>query len=138
MANRRTFLADTSAIHRAAHPAVAARLAPLMEHGRIATCAIVDLEVLYSVRNVREYDDVLLERRAFIDVPITSQVTERAIQVQRALSRIAQHRLPISDLLIAACAELDGHALLHYDDDFEKIARISGQQHEWIVPRGSI
>lgn len=138
MANRSTFLADASAIHRARIPSVAARLAPLMEHGRIATCPIVDLEVLYSVRNIHEYDDVLLERRAFITVPVTPHVTERAIEVQRELAREAQHRIPISDLLIAACAEVGGHTVLHYDADFERIARVSGQPHEWVVPQGSI
>lgn len=27
--------------------------------------------------------------------------------------------------------------VLHYDPDYERIAEITGQSHEWIVPRGS-
>jgi len=26
--------------------------------------------------------------------------------------------------------------VIHYDSDFERIAEITGQPHEWIVPRG--
>jgi len=28
--------------------------------------------------------------------------------------------------------------LLHYDPDFELIASVTGQRHEWIVPRGTV
>jgi predicted nucleic acid-binding protein len=117
---------------------VAARLEPLMEHGFIATCAVVDLEVLYSARNEQEYDRVLMERRSFTQAPITPAVTDRAIDVQRSLARTSQHRIPISDLLIAASAELAGYAVLHYDADFEQIAHVTGQPHEWVRPRGSL
>ncbi|MGH9079048.1 MAG: PIN domain nuclease, partial [Acidimicrobiales bacterium] len=27
--------------------------------------------------------------------------------------------------------------VLHYDADFELVGQITGQPHEWIVPRGS-
>jgi Pyruvate/2-oxoacid:ferredoxin oxidoreductase gamma subunit len=27
--------------------------------------------------------------------------------------------------------------VLHYDSDFERISSVTGQPHEWIVPRGS-
>ncbi len=138
MAHRRTFLADTSAINRLAEPLVAARLVPLMEHGFLATCAVVDLEVLYSVRNAEEYDRVLAERRALIQVPITPDVTDRAIGVQRSLARTAQHRIPISDLVVAAAAEIAGHTVLHYDADYARIADVTGQPHEWVCPQGSI
>ena len=42
------------------------------------------------------------------------------------------------DLLIAAAAEQAGLALLHYDNDFELIAKVTGQICEWVVPAGSI
>ncbi len=42
------------------------------------------------------------------------------------------------DLLIAATAEADDLTVLHYDADFERIAAVSGQTSEWIVPAGSI
>jgi predicted nucleic acid-binding protein len=42
------------------------------------------------------------------------------------------------DLLIAAAAESAGVELLHYDEDFERIAAITGQPTRWIAPRGSL
>jgi hypothetical protein len=41
-------------------------------------------------------------------------------------------------LLIAAAAEEMGLIVLHYDADFDRISRVTGQPTEWIVPRGSI
>jgi hypothetical protein len=42
------------------------------------------------------------------------------------------------DLLTAAIAEQHRATMLHYDADFEHIASVTGQQHRWVVPRGSI
>jgi len=42
------------------------------------------------------------------------------------------------DLLIAAAAEHYGASVLHYDADFDHIAAITGQQVDWIAPRGSV
>ncbi|MGH9126963.1 MAG: hypothetical protein ACRDZ8_19890 [Acidimicrobiales bacterium] len=52
MALSARYLADKSALARSPRPAVAARLTPLLEQGLFATCAVVDLEVLYSARNL--------------------------------------------------------------------------------------
>jgi len=40
------YLADKSALSRMTHAAVVERLAPLILGGQVATCAIIDLEVL--------------------------------------------------------------------------------------------
>ena len=42
------------------------------------------------------------------------------------------------DLIIAATAELAGPTVLHYDEDYERIAKITGQPVEWVVPKGSL
>jgi len=39
---------------------------------------------------------------------------------------------------VAACAEKADLAVLHYDADFERIAELTGQRTQWIVPRGSV
>jgi predicted nucleic acid-binding protein len=44
----------------------------------------------------------------------------------------------LPDLLVAACAENVGLAVLHYDADYERIAELTGQAVQWIVPRGSV
>ena len=54
-----TYPADKSALARFPLAPVARRLRPLMEEGLIATCAIVDLEVVYSSRNVGDSEWVV-------------------------------------------------------------------------------
>jgi predicted nucleic acid-binding protein len=132
------FLADKSALARMDTPAVATRLGPLLTEGLVATCAVVDLEVLYSARSPADYEALWEERRAFTDVPITPAVMERALQVQRLLARKGRHRVPIPDLIIAATAESAGLAVLHYNADYEHIATTTGQPHRWVVPRGTV
>jgi predicted nucleic acid-binding protein len=132
-----TYLADKSALARFPVAAVARRLRPLLEEGRVATCAIVDLEVLYSSRNLADYEETLEERRSLDDAPITPEVMSRAIDLQRALAERGQHRLPIPDLVISAAAQVAGLVVLHYDADFERIAAAGGAPHEWVVPQGT-
>jgi predicted nucleic acid-binding protein len=135
---RAAFLADKSALARFAHPEVARRLRPLLEEGLIATCAIIDLEVLFSARSLVDYEAVRAEREGLDDVPITPEVMRRSIDVQHELARRGQHRVPIPDLIIAAAAERAGLSLLHYDADFERIAEVTGQPQEWVASRGAI
>jgi predicted nucleic acid-binding protein len=55
------------------------------------------------------------------------------------IARQGFHRsVKVSDLLIAAVAERAGLILLHYDQDFERIAEVTGQPAQWIAPRGSL
>ena len=135
---RATHLVDKSALARMTHASVEARLRPLLEEGFVATCAIIDLEVLYSARSLAVYEAILAERRALDEVPITLEVTTRAITVQRLLAQVGRHRLPIADLLIAAAGESADLTVLHYDADFERIADITGQRQEWVAQRGSL
>lgn len=56
--------------------------------------------------------------------------------MQRLLAAASQRGQKISHLLVAA--EEAGLTVLHYDGDFELIARVTGQHCEWVVPKGSI
>ena len=133
-----SYLADKSALARMTHAAVAERLAPLILGGHVATCAVIDLEVLYSARSLDDYEQVLAQRATLPALLMTQAVTSRAIEVQHMLARRGQHRVPVPDLLIAATAEVNNVAVIHYDADFDRIAEVSGQPAEWVVPRGSI
>jgi predicted nucleic acid-binding protein len=44
----------------------------------------------------------------------------------------------VPDLLIAAAAESRSLIVLHYDADFDRIAAMTGQSCEWVVPAGSV
>ncbi|ORA02826.1 VapC toxin family PIN domain ribonuclease, partial [Mycobacterium angelicum] len=62
-------------------------------------------------------------------------------QVQRELAHVAglHHRsVKIADLVIAAAAELSGTIVWHYDENYDRVAAITGQPTEWIVPRGTL
>ncbi len=132
------YLADKSAIARLRQPLVRDRLAPLLEAGLVATCPIIDLEVLYSARSPADYEAIRAERFGLTTYPLTPEVTDRALEVQRLLAGRGQHRLPIPDLLIAAAAELNDLAVIHYDADFDRIAEVTGQPTEWVAPRGTL
>ena len=69
---------------------------------------------------------------------LTPEVVARARGIQRALAASGLKGRKVADLLIAAAADLAGLVLIHYDVDFELIASVSGQSHQWVVPRGSI
>lgn len=133
------YLIDKSALARMPHPRVQARLVPILEAGEAATCAMIDLEVLYSTPNAREYARTR-ERRAlaYRYVELTEAMFQRAIDVQGLLAERGQHRVPLPDLIVAAVAEQAGMVLLHYDRDFDRIAAVTGQAVEWVVPRGTV
>ncbi len=133
------FLADKSALSRMPLEPVRRRLAPIIEAGEVASCSIVDLEVLYSVRSFEEHRRTR-ERRAlaYPKVPLSEEVFERAMDVQGELAKSGRHRVPIPDLLVAAAAEIANLTVLHYDSDYDTISEVTGQSVEWVVPRGSL
>lgn len=120
-------------------PSVQARLVPILETGQAASCAIVDLEVLYSVRSAEDHERTRQRRRlAYEHVELNDAVFEQAMDTQGELAKSGRHRIPIPDLIIAAAAESARLTVLHYDHDYDVIAEVTGQAMEWVVPRGSI
>lgn len=133
------YVADTSAIARLKLPTVNQRLGKLIERGLVASCTLVDLEVLFSTRTHREYVDVRRRRAGFEQLDIEQVDWDRARDVQAELARTSRTRaVGIPDLLLAATAERHRVHLLHYDRDFDVIAGITGQPADWIVPPGSV
>jgi predicted nucleic acid-binding protein len=75
---------------------------------------------------------------SFHRVPTTDADHRRALDVQAALAERSQHRaLSLVGALVAAAAEARGLVVLHYDADFELVAGITGQPHQWVVARGT-
>ena len=134
------FLVDKSAFtRRETRAEVQAIVEPLLLAGRIATCAIIDLELLFSARTPSGYQRLATALQGMPRVPINEAIMERALQIQAELARKAMHRsVPLPDLLIAACAEHHGLVLLHYDADFDRIGAITMQPTRWVVERGSV
>jgi predicted nucleic acid-binding protein len=133
-----THLVDTSALTRLGRPEVRAVVEPLALAGRLARVTISDLEVGYSARSAAEWDRFVGSLDAFVRVDTTAGHLRRAMQVQRLLASRHQRGRKIPDLLVAAAAEELDVAVLHYDADFDHIARVTGQPCQWVVARGSI
>ncbi len=133
------YLGDTSALSRRGVPAVATRLDPLLEAGLVARCTPTDLEAGYSARSPANFERVRDLRAAWPLIRMDQDMLDVAFDVQRRLACRGQHRsVPIPDLLIAAAAASAGLVVLHYDRDFERIAEVTGQPVEWMVPAGSV
>jgi len=134
------YLADKSALtRRETRPQLREIVEPLLLAGRIATCGIVDLELLFSATSPAVYTALASTLRALPRIPVTEAIVDRALAVQGLLAERSQHRaVPLPDLLVAACAESAGLTVLHYDADFDRIAELTGQPTRWVMPRGSI
>ena len=134
------WLLDNSALSRLDRAEVEGVLTPRMDAGLVAVSIVTELEVGYSARSTGHYRDtrrLILDRLLPIHTPPRAEY--RAREVQATLVERGQHRaVSIPDLLIAATAEIEGLAVLHYDADFDLIAEVTGQPSEWIVPRGTI
>ena len=135
-----TFLADKSVLaRRQTRSQVREALDPLLLEGEVATCGIVDLEMLYSASSRSNYRAAAKSLRGMPRAPLDEGCLQRALEVQGMLAERSQHRaVPLPDLLVAACAERAGLTVLHYDADFERIAKLTGQRAQWVVPRGSV
>jgi predicted nucleic acid-binding protein len=117
---------------------VRAVLDPLTEAGHVGRAGITDLEVGYGSRNAREWDQDMADLSVFKLIETTADHVQRARQVQRLLPSRSQRGRKVPDLLIAAAAEQDRLTLLHYDSDFDLIAKVTGQGCQWVVPAGTI
>jgi predicted nucleic acid-binding protein len=110
-------------------------------NGEIATCDMVRLELLYSTQTAREFEALRGDLGALPDCPIGTAQWDRALEIYEALARNAglHHRaVKHPGLLIAAAAEAAGMPVVHYDEDYDLIAQVTGQQVRWLAPRESL
>lgn len=139
-----TDLADTSAwlwTRRRAYPELRRAFDAALIDGELATCDMVRLELLHSARNPDEFAEIREDLAALPDCPIGKEQWSRALWVYERLSGSGgahQRSVKHPDLLIAAAAEAAAVTLLHYDEDYERIAAITGQPTRWLAPPGSL
>lgn len=109
--------------------------------GEIAICAIVKLELLYSARNPTEFIALRADLDSLPDCPVGTEQMRRALDVYGLLANLGglhQRSVRHPDLLIATAAEAADIPILHYDEDYDRIAAITGQPAEWLAPRGTL
>ncbi len=133
-----THILDTSVLTRLRRAEVRAVVQPLATGGSLARAGICDLEIGYSARTAEEWDALHDSLESFSLIETSTEHVRRARQVQRFLAARSQRGRKIPDLLVAAAAEIEGLSVLHYDRDFDLIARVTGQRCEWVVPAGTI
>jgi predicted nucleic acid-binding protein len=134
------YLADTSALARLRYGRVASALGPMIEAGLVATCGVIEFELGWASRSGKEFDELRADRDAGYEwLPTHDEDWRRALGVQAVLWRGGQARaVGFADLLTAAVAERERVTVLHYDSDFDLIARVTGQPVQWVVPRGTV
>lgn len=102
---------------------------------------IVTLEYLMGAQNADHYDRLELALSGFRSIAAEHTDWERARDVHRRLAALGpghQRSVRIPDLIVAAVAERAAIAVVHYDEDFDRIAAITGQATHWILPRGTV
>lgn len=135
-------LFDTSALILAARDRSIGRiLARSVAADEVALSAPILLEYLNGARSLEEYDRFAVGLRAARLVRTTADDWDRALDVHRALAQSGpgdQRSVRLPDLIIAAAAEREDLPIVHYDEDYDRIAAITGQPTRWVAPRGSI
>lgn len=137
----RLFIADKSAWFRATDVRIRDTWAAALSNRQILTCPIVSLELLYSARTGDDFDRWAASLAELRDVPVTRSVTSAAQQALRSLAHVGggHHRaVKLPDLLIAACAQDAAVGVLHYDEDFDRLASVLSFESRWIAPRGTL
>jgi predicted nucleic acid-binding protein len=129
------FLVDTSAWARYPEPAIGARLDELAAAGAAASCGVVELDLLSTVRDAETYATVAFLRRASVPVlDVTDADIRRALEVQRLLVDQGQFGVPPAVLVVAAVAERHGVAILHANPYYDVVRRATGQPVERATP----
>jgi predicted nucleic acid-binding protein len=135
-------LADTSAWtakHR--NEAVAREFDAWVVDGNIATCEVVQFELLRTARNSDQFAIMRESLEALRNAAIGPRAWRRALDVYELFARqgpLHHRRVRWPDLLVAAAAERAEIPVLHYDRHFELIAEVTGQEVRAIAPLGSL
>ena len=134
------YLADTSVyVLQGRHAQVRRRFESLLAEGRLAACQMTALEFLNNAPDPKGYEVLwgAMHGQRWLDV--STAAMDRAMEVHRLLAATSQHRhFRLPDLIIAATAEVHGATVLHYDADYDRIQRVTGQPVEWVAQQGSL
>ena len=129
----RPWLIDKSAYVRVGASPDAAAWANRMERGLVRVAVATVLEIGFSARSADAWEKIvgLPPLSGLPRAYVTPRIEDRAVELQAALAQRGQHRAPsVSDLLIAATAEILKLVVLHDDKDFELIAEVTSQPVE--------
>lgn len=110
--------------------------------GELWTCPPALLEMRFSARDEEGFRGSSRELSALPYAPLTEEASHAAVQAQEELAAApgVSHRVKPVDLLIAAVAASEGLGVLHYDGDYDTIAKHTSLRFAsvWVAPKGSI
>src|SRR5256885_1279215 len=106
----RNLVVDNSAFQRGGHEVVRDEWLRALRDGRLYRTPILELEVLYSARNAREYAELRDELEALRPLQLSTAIVDAALGAQAELAHHAAgfHRLAHQDYLVAAIAAAHG------------------------------
>jgi predicted nucleic acid-binding protein len=120
-------------------PQLAAWFNAQVAAGHVLVCDLVILELIRLTPNEARAREVAERLAAFKSVSMPSKLWGRARRLQTSLATHDDHRrAPPVDLLIGCAAEAAGVQIVHYDRDYERIARVSALKHRWLLPDGAL
>lgn len=137
-------LIDNSAWARLSSPALSEarvdEVASWIEGGELAVCLPFLLEAGYSAHSARDHRAMIEQLMSLPRIETTPTTELAALSAQAVLARIGHHRVPPTDLMIAACAHEEGAGVLHYDRDYDLLAAKAGLDFEsvWLAEAGSL
>lgn len=108
--------------------------------GVVSICDVVELEFLYSAVSLADRlrkKELLADLFGWVVMPDDAWL--RAHRIQQSLTESGHHRSAgVVDLLVSVTAAAHNLTVLHYDHDFDTIAKVTGQAVQWISVPGSI
>jgi predicted nucleic acid-binding protein len=134
------FIADKSIWARSDRDAVQEEWAEALRNGQIATCSITIMELLYSARSGHELEQLHEELTILQRVPVTEEIFALAVGAMRKLAGHSDgfHRLALPDYIIATCAQEAEMGVLHYDHDFDRLAKVLRFESRWAAAPGTL
>ncbi|MEK6229963.1 MAG: PIN domain-containing protein [Actinomycetota bacterium] len=119
----------------------AEEIADAVAQRQLIVCLPFLLEAGFAARSGADHVARLDELLGLTSIQVNGYVEDRAIEAQRALAFRGHHRMPPTDILIAALAERGGGlGVLHYDHHYDLLREHTDLRFEsvWLAPRGSL
>jgi hypothetical protein len=106
---------------------------------RVLVCDLVVLELVRLAPNESRAGEVEERLDAFESIDMGVSLWRSTRKLQALLSKSGDHRrVPPVDLLIGAAAEQANVPIVHYDRDYERLAKVGKLQQHWFVPDGTL
>ncbi len=130
------YLVDTSAwifaLRRSPQTRIRHRIEELLEQDVVATCGLVEMELLGGTANEQDFARLQQRLRGLHRLPIEDPDWERAARLAFSLRR-GGVTAPFTDVLLAGLALREEAVLLHADRDFDLMAGLCPLRVESLV-----